>query len=113
MIQIFHNARCGKSRGCLALLEDSGKAYEVIKYLETPPTIEELNEVIRKLNIRPLALVRQKESIWIELFKGKKMTDSEIIHAMATHPILIERPLVIKGDKAVIARPAENARAII
>ena len=113
MIQIFHNTRCGKSRGCLAFIKDSGKAYEVIKYLETPPTFQELSEVIRKLNISPLELVRQNESVWIESFKDKKMTDVEIIHAMITHPILIERPIVINGDKAVIARPAENAKEII
>jgi len=113
MIQIFHNARCTKSRECLAFLNDSKQDFEVIKYLETPPTFEELKDIISKLNIKPLALVRQKEPIWIEKFKSKKLSDDAIIQAMISHPILIERPIVINGDKAVIARPTEKVQAII
>lgn len=113
MIQIFHNSRCGKSRECLAFIEDSGKEFEVIKYLENVPTIEELTEIIRKLNIKPLELVRQKEKIWIDTYKIKTMTDHEIIKAMIKNPILIERPIVINGEKAVIARPLENAKSIL
>jgi len=113
MIQIFHNSRCGKSRECLAFIEDSGKEFEVIKYLENVPTIEELTEIIRKLNIKPLELVRQKEKIWIDTYKNKTMTDHEIIKAMIKNPILIERPIVINGEKAVIARPFENAKSIL
>jgi len=113
MIQIFHNARCTKSRECLAFLNDSKQDFEVIKYLETPPTFEELKDIISKLNIKPLALVRQKEPIWIEKFKSKKLSDDAIVQAMISHPILIERPIVINGDKAVIARPTEKVQAII
>lgn len=113
MIQIFHNARCTKSRECLAFLNDSKQDFEVIKYLETPPTFEELKDIISKLNIKPLALVRQKEPIWIEKFKSKKLSDDAIIQAMISHPILIERPIVINGNKAVIARPIENIKSII
>lgn len=113
MIQIFHNARCTKSRECLAFLNDSKQDFEVIKYLETPPTFDELKDIISKLNIKPLALVRQKEPIWIEKFKSKKLSDDAIIQAMISHPILIERPIVINGDKAVIARPTEKVQAII
>ena len=113
MIQIFHNARCTKSRECLAFLNDTKQDFEVIKYLETPPTFEELKEIISKLNIKPIELVRQKEPIWIEKFKSKKLSDDQIIQAMTEHPILIERPIVINGNKAVIARPAENVKSII
>ena len=113
MIQIFHNSRCGKSRECLAFIEDSGKEFEVIKYLENVPTIEELTEIIRKLNIKPLELVRQKEKIWIDTYKNKTMNDQEIIKALIENPILIERPIVINGEKAVIARPLENAKSIL
>lgn len=113
MIQIFHNARCTKSRECLAFLNDTEKDFEVIKYLETPPTFEELKEIIRKLNIKPLALVRQKEPLWIEKFKSKKLSDDQIIQAMISQPILIERPIVVNGDKAIIARPLENIKSII
>jgi arsenate reductase (glutaredoxin) len=113
MIQIYHNSRCGKSRECLIFLEKLGQEYEIIKYLEDVPTFEELKEVIKKLGIKPLELVRQKEKIWIADFKGKPMTNDEIISAMVANPILIERPIVINGEKAVIARPFENAVAIL
>ena len=113
MIQILHNARCGKSRDCLAFLTESGKEFEVIKYLETVPTFEELKEIISKLGIKPIDLVRKKEPIWLENFKTKALSDNEIIEAMVANPILIERPIVINGKKAVIARPLENAKSIL
>ena len=112
MIQIYHNSRCGKSRECLTFLENSGKEYEVVKYLEDVPTFEELKSIIKKLGIKPIELIRQKEKIWIENFKGKELTDDEIIQAMISNPILIERPIVINADKAVIARPLEKINAI-
>ena len=113
MIQIYHNSRCGKSRECLAFLEDSGQEYEVVKYLDTIPTFDELKIIIEKLNIKPIELVRQKEKIWIENFKNTTLTDDEIIAAMISNPILIERPIVINGNKAVIARPLAKAMTII
>ena len=82
MIQIYHNPRCGKSRNCVAYVEEAGKEYEIIKYLENPPTLNELAALLKKLNFKPLELVRQKEKIWIENFKNKEMTDEEIIKAM-------------------------------
>lgn len=113
MIQIYHNSRCGKSRECLAFLEKSGQKYEIIKYLEDVPTFGELKQIIEKLGIKPIELVRRKEKIWIENFKDKPLTDDEIIQAMILNPILIERPIVINGNKAVIARPLEKAAAIL
>lgn len=113
MIQIYHNSRCGKSRECLAFLEESGKKYEVIKYLEDVPSFDELKSIIKKLDIKPIELVRQKEKIWIEKFKNTTMSDDEIIQAMILNPILIERPIVINGNKAVIARPLEKAAIIL
>lgn len=113
MIQIYHNSRCGKSRECLAFLEDSGKEYEVIKYLDTIPTLDELKIIIAKLNIKPIELVRQKEKIWVENFKNAILTDDEIIATMISNPILIERPIVINGNKALIARTLEKAMSII
>ena len=71
MLQIFHNNRCGKSRNCLSMLESSGKEFEIISYLTTPPTAAELQGVIEKLDIKPIDLVRQKEKTWIDNFKGK------------------------------------------
>jgi len=113
MIQIYHNSRCTKSRECLAFLEDSGKEYEVIKYLEDVPSFDELKSIIEKLGIKPIELVRQKEKIWIENFKNTTMSDEAIIQAMIENPILIERPIIINGNKAVIARPLENAASIL
>jgi arsenate reductase len=113
MIQIYHNSRCTKSRECLAFLEDSGKEYEVIKYLEDIPSLDELKSIIEKLGIKPIELVRRKEKIWIENFKNKTMSDEAIVQAMLENPILIERPIVINGNKAAIARPLENAASII
>lgn len=113
MIQIYHNARCSKSRECLAFMEETGQEFEVIKYLDDVPSFEELKSIIGKLGIKPIELVRQKEKIWIENFKGKEMSDDEVIQVMISNPILIERPIVINGDKAIIARPIEKAAAII
>lgn len=113
MIQILHNPRCGKSRSCLAFLEESGKEFEIVKYLENVPTVDELKSIIQKLKISPMQLVRVKEKIWTENFKGKSLSDDEIIEAMVTNPILIERPIVINGNQAVIARPLEKAAEII
>lgn len=113
MIQIYHNSRCGKSRECLAFLEKSGQEYEIIKYLEDVPTFDELKEIIKKLGIKPIELVRRKEKIWMENFKDKPLSDDEIINAMILNPILIERPIVINGDKAIIARPLEKVTTIL
>jgi arsenate reductase (glutaredoxin) len=110
MIQIFHNSRCGKSRECLVYLENSGQKFEIIKYLEEVPTFEELENIIE---IKPIELVRTKEKIWIEKFKNKPLTDNEIIQAMISNPILIERPIVINGNKGVIARPLEKAASVL
>ena len=113
MIQVYHNPRCTKSRECLAFLEETGKEYEIVKYLENIPTYEELKGIIEKLNIKPIELVRRKEKIWTENFKDKILSDEEIIKAMISNPTLIERPIVINGNKAVIARPLENAATIL
>lgn len=113
MIQIYHNSRCGKSRECLAFLEDSDRDFEIIKYLDDVPNYNELKAIINKLGIKPIELVRQKEKIWIENYKGKNLSDEEIIQVMISNPILIERPIVINGNKAAIARPLENVKAIL
>ena len=113
MIQIYHNSRCSKSRECLNLLEHSGVEFEIIKYLETPPTFEELEALIEKLGINPIELIRKKEKLWLENFKNKEFSIEEIIEIMVANPILIERPIVINGNKAVIARPTEKISEIL
>jgi arsenate reductase len=94
-------------------VENSKKEFEVINYLINPPSFEELSDIIEKLNIKPIELVRQKEKIWIENFKEQNMTDEQIIQAMISNPILIERPIVIMGNKAIIGRDLEKVAAFI
>jgi arsenate reductase (glutaredoxin) len=110
MLQIFHNNRCGKSRNCLALLEATGKEFEIISYLTTPPTAEALKTILQKLNLSPIELIRQKEKIWAENYKGQNFTNEELITIMINNPILIERPILISDEKAIIAR--EEAKII-
>ena len=113
MIEVYHNPRCGKSRNCLAFLENTNQEYKIIKYLEEVPSAEELKALLKKLNIKPIELVRQKEKIWIENFKNKVLSDDEVIEILVLNPILIERPIVINGENAAIARPLENLSSII
>lgn len=113
MIQIYHNSRCTKSRECLATIEKNGRKFQVINYLENVPSFEELKAIIKKLDMQPIALVRTKEKIWIENFKNKTMTSDEIIQAMVTNPILIERPIVVNRDKAIIGRELQKVSAFI
>ncbi|KDN54392.1 arsenate reductase (glutaredoxin) [Flavobacterium seoulense] len=111
MIEVYHNPRCGKSRNCLAFLDNANQEYKIIKYLEEVPTAEELTDLLKKLNLKPIELVRQKEKIWIEQYKNQELTDEAIIQAMAANPILIERPIIVKGNKAIIAREADKIEA--
>lgn len=113
MIQIYHNPRCSKSRQGLALLEESQKEFEILRYLENPPTVAELTEIIQLLKIPAENLIRKKEQIWKEKYKGKELTEPEILAAMSTYPQLIERPIVINGKKAVVGRPTELIKTLI
>ncbi|OAD45033.1 arsenate reductase (glutaredoxin) [Polaribacter atrinae] len=113
MIKIYHNPRCSKSRQGLEILENSKKEFEIVKYLEEIPTEKELTEIIKLLDITPFQLVRKTEKIWKENYKGKELSDSEIIKAMVANPKLIERPIIINNNKAVIGRPPENIISII
>ena len=113
MIKIFHNNRCSKSRNGLQILEQSGKPFEIVKYLEDTPSIDELKNIINLLNIAPIDLIRKNETIWKTSFKGKQLSDDEIIKAMVDNPKLIERPIVINGNEAVIGRPPELIKDIL
>ncbi len=113
MLTIYHNPRCSKSREGLQLLELQDKPFTIVKYLNEPLTKQELTELIKKLGISPIELVRKNETTWKEQYKGQELTDDAIIEAMVQHPNLIERPIVVNSDKAVIARPAENIKSIL
>lgn len=113
MLKIYHNTRCRKSREGLEILENSGKDFQIIEYLKKPLTEDELKTLVSKLNITPLQLVRQNEKIWKENYKGKDLSNIEIIKILAEHPILIERPIVESDKSAIIGRPPSQIEKII
>ena len=113
MIKIYHNPRCTKSREGLKILEESGQDFEVIKYLEDIPDNKELKEIIRILGITAEQLVRKNEAIWKENFKGKVLSDDDIVDAMVQYPKLIERPIIVNKNKAVIGRPPQDILKIL
>ena len=110
---IWHNPRCSKSRKTLALLQEHGIEPEVRLYLEVPPSSEELAEVIAKLGIDPWALLRRGEAVFKELGLSKDSGSKTIIEAMCQHPILIERPVVIRGDRAALGRPPDTVLTLL
>jgi len=112
-MKIYHNPRCSKSRQTLALIQEQGVEPEVVLYLENIPTANELKDLLSKLAISPMQLIRKGEKDWKENYKGKELSDEQIIEAMIAHPKLIERPIVVKGNKAVLGRPPENALELI
>jgi len=113
MTTIYHNPRCSKSRQCLTILEEQNEEIEIIKYLDTPLTEDQLTEIVSLLGIEPIDLVRKNEAIWKQEFKGKDFSDIELIQIMCNHPKLIERPIVINGNKAIIGRPPEKVIDIL
>lgn len=112
-MKIYHNPRCGKSREGLAILQESKLPFEIINYIETPLSTAELTDIIKLLGIPPIDLVRKNEAVWKENYKGKNLSDSEIITAMVKNPKLIERPIVVNNGKAVIGRPPELVKSIL
>lgn len=108
MIRIYHNSRCSKSRSALSLLEQHGKPFEVINYLETPPTAGELKTLLSQLGITARQLLRSGEEIYKTLhLDDPSLDETALIGAMTKHPQLIERPIVMADGKAVIGRPPE------
>lgn len=107
-ITIFHNNRCSKSRCAMSILEEKGIEPEVRYYLDNAPSIEELRDLLKKLGMKAEALVRKNETIFKENFKGKTFSEDEWIEILSENPKLIQRPIIIKGDKAVVGRPPEN-----
>ena len=113
-VTLYHNPRCSKSRQTLALLEERGIEPDVIEYLKTPPDAETITGLLDKLGIRAIELIRRGEAPFTELaLAGKEADEAALIEAMASHPILIERPIVVSGDQARIGRPPENVLEIL
>lgn len=114
MIALYHNPRCSKSRDALGLLRDNGIEPEVILYLETPPTAKALKALLATLGISARGLLRKGEDAYKELnLADENLSEAALIKAMVENPRLIERPIAINGDKAVIGRPPENVLTIL
>jgi arsenate reductase len=115
MITVYHNPRCRKSREALAHLDEKGVQYNVRLYMndEESMTAAELEEVLDALDMDALELVRTNEALWKEEYKHLELDEEEIILAMIEHPRLMERPIILNGDKAVVARPAEKAEEVL
>ncbi|MDH5609027.1 MAG: arsenate reductase (glutaredoxin) [Cyclobacteriaceae bacterium] len=113
MIQIYHNPRCGKSRDTLKILHERGEDVTIVEYLKESPDAARIKELIRMLAISAHELVRKNETVYKELYKGKTLTEDEWVQAMVEHPILIERPIVVKGKRATLGRPPERVITIL
>ena len=112
MIEIWHNSRCSKSRAAFNYLKENNIEFKTREYLKEPPTKEELLEVLNLLGTKPSDIIRKKEAIYKEL-NLKDASEDEILEAMVKNPKLIERPIVINGNKAVVARPLEEIKKVI
>jgi len=112
-ITIYHNPRCTKSRETLALLEQHGVQPRIVEYLKAPPSAAELKTILAALGMKPEQLVRKGEEIYKSEYSGKTLTDAQWIDALTRHPILIERPIVVKGSRAALGRPPENVLKLL
>ena len=112
-MKIYHNPRCSKSRQTLNIIKESGHDLEIIEYLKTPPTAEELEDVLQKLNLPIEYLIRTGEEIYKTEYKGKELTDAEWIEALVEHPNMLERPIVVNNDQAILGRPPENVQKLL
>lgn len=112
-ITIYHNPRCGKSRAALALLEERGVAPTVVEYLKTPLDAPALTELVKRLGIDAEQLIRKGEDVFKAHYAGKPLSEEQCIQALADHPILMERPVIVRGARAVIGRPPEKALELL
>lgn len=112
-ITLYHNPRCTKSREALALLRSRGIEPTIVEYLKTPPTAAELADIVKRLGVEPQALVRKGEDVFKRSYEGKRLDASQWIAAMAEHPILMERPIAVRGTRAVIGRPPERVLELL
>lgn len=112
-VTIYHNGECSKCKETNELLQSRGYDIEYRFYLLEPPTEAELKGVLSKLNMQPSQLLRRGEPLFIEKFEGKELTENESLKAILDNPILMQRPIVINGDRAIIARPPEKVLDII
>lgn len=110
---IYHNARCSKSRTACQLVAEHGTPATIINYLETPPNKDELRALLGKLGLRAEEIVRRGEDVYKTNYAGRAMNDDDWLDALVAHPILIERPIVVCGDRAVVGRPPEKVLELL
>lgn len=113
MLTIYHNPRCGKSRCALQRLEQAGQTFRIVEYLKNPPSELELRHILTLLGKTPFEIIRQKEIVFQEKFKGQTFSDDEWIQILLDHPVLIERPIVTIGDKAWVARDEQSLADLV
>ena len=113
MLKIYHNSRCKKSREGLQYLEASGKEFEIIEYLKNGLSVEELKEILLKLNKKPADIVRTQEDYYKKNLKGKEFTEEEWIQIISENPKLLQRPIVVDRHKAVLAQPANELDCLL
>lgn len=107
-MKIYHNSNCSKSNCALELIKEKGISPQVINYLQDTPSKEELIKLLSMLGLKPFDIIRKKEEIFQQNYAGKTFSDEQWLEILVEHPILIERPIVVKDGKAVIARPTER-----
>lgn len=112
-MKIYHNPRCGKSRQTLAIIKEAGIEPEIVEYLKDVPSAAEIKDLLMKLNLKATDILRKGEAVFKEKFKGKEFAEEEWIQIMTEYPKLIERPIVVKGNKAVLGRPPENVEELL
>ncbi len=110
---IYHNPKCSKSRATLALLQEHGIEPKVVEYLKTPPSATQLKSILGKLGITPEQLVRKGEEVYKSKYAGRQLSEAQWIEALLADPILIERPIVVSGGRAVLGRPPENVEQLL
>lgn len=113
MTTLYHNPRCSKSRQALQVLQQANEPVEIVLYLKNPLSEDALKKILQQLGVSAIDLVRKNETIWKENYKGKTLTEVQLITAMVNNPKLIERPIAIKNAKAVIGRPPQEVLKVL
>ena len=112
-IVVYHNNRCRKSREACSILQDEGVDFKIVEYLKQPLSDKEIKTLLKKLNLSAEDIIRKGESVYKEKYKGKTLSEDQWIKVLEENPVLIERPIVVKGDKAVVGRPPENVKELL
>ena len=113
MTTLYHNPRCSKSRQALQVLQQANEPVEIVLYLKDPISEDALKKILQQLGVSAIELIRKNETIWKENYKGKTLTEVQLITAMVNNPKLIERPIAIKNAKAVIGRPPQEVLKVL